>query len=245
MNLAISSPCHEAWDAMTPNTAGRHCAVCDKTVLDLTAMPADQAKAYLARELPSRLHAGERICVRAHTDRHLRLLRPGQRLLTNAFAGMLAMTMAGALGFGPALHGADTPAPITQDPVPMGELVAPQPIKQGRIVCDVPEPIQGDVVMGKLAIDADTITAISRHDVPLTLTPQVIEQVKAIVAEAEGRWQNPMAIPMIAPTYTIHRADGQQYQIVMTSILTGPNGGLRDEALVGRLLAVLGACTTP
>ena len=34
--LTIGSPCEEDWNKMTPNQEGRHCDVCDKTVVDLT-----------------------------------------------------------------------------------------------------------------------------------------------------------------------------------------------------------------
>jgi hypothetical protein len=35
--LTIGTPCHEDWNKMTPNDEGRHCDVCNKTVVDLTA----------------------------------------------------------------------------------------------------------------------------------------------------------------------------------------------------------------
>jgi hypothetical protein len=47
-DLAISEPCHEAWDAMTPRPHGRHCDSCNMQVLDLSSMTADEADAQLA-----------------------------------------------------------------------------------------------------------------------------------------------------------------------------------------------------
>ncbi|GAB3635412.1 hypothetical protein GCM10027422_10020 [Hymenobacter arcticus] len=35
-SLAIPQPCAESWDAMMPTAAGRHCAACQKTVVDFT-----------------------------------------------------------------------------------------------------------------------------------------------------------------------------------------------------------------
>lgn len=32
----IPKPCHEDWDAMTPQSGGRHCSKCDKVVIDFT-----------------------------------------------------------------------------------------------------------------------------------------------------------------------------------------------------------------
>jgi hypothetical protein len=34
--LRIASPCHESWAAMTPTSTGRHCAACQKTVVDFS-----------------------------------------------------------------------------------------------------------------------------------------------------------------------------------------------------------------
>ena len=35
-NLTIPNPCHQDWDKMTPNTKGRFCQSCSKTVIDFT-----------------------------------------------------------------------------------------------------------------------------------------------------------------------------------------------------------------
>jgi hypothetical protein len=52
----ISNPCHENWDAMTPQSGGRHCDECDITVKDFTVLTNDEISTYLTE------HAGEKIC---------------------------------------------------------------------------------------------------------------------------------------------------------------------------------------
>jgi hypothetical protein len=50
--LTIAQPCHEDWATMTPNAAGRHCAACQKTVVDFTAMSDAEILAHLAGAKP-------------------------------------------------------------------------------------------------------------------------------------------------------------------------------------------------
>ncbi|MNU24511.1 hypothetical protein D3C71_128360 [compost metagenome] len=45
--LHIAEPCHEDWNAMTPNEQGRHCDHCCKTVIDFTSWEAEDILHYL------------------------------------------------------------------------------------------------------------------------------------------------------------------------------------------------------
>ena len=46
--LKIETPCHEDWTKMSPNREGRHCGLCDKTVVDFTVMSQEEITNYLS-----------------------------------------------------------------------------------------------------------------------------------------------------------------------------------------------------
>jgi len=55
MKITIPKPCHENWNAMTPDEKGRFCAVCSKTVRDFRKAPDDEMIEVFT-------HASEEIC---------------------------------------------------------------------------------------------------------------------------------------------------------------------------------------
>jgi|GEM_PF-5922451 len=68
--LRVPQPCPESWAAMTPTAAGRHCAACQKTVVDFTQKTDAEILAYLA-------HAGRgNTCGRFRKEQLGRPLRP-------------------------------------------------------------------------------------------------------------------------------------------------------------------------
>ncbi|UJR86538.1 hypothetical protein [Sandaracinus amylolyticus] len=46
-NVRVASPCPARWDEMKGDDRARHCASCDKTVFDLSAMTSDEAETLL------------------------------------------------------------------------------------------------------------------------------------------------------------------------------------------------------
>lgn len=239
MTYHIPAPCPASWNAMTPSGNGRHCATCDKVVVDVTAMAPPAAKAFLAIELPQRLANGDHVCVRAHADRRQRLLRPSQRLLTNALAGILAATMFGALaGLDAADAPAATPTTSTQPattPQAMGEVEAQ--ILSGKPVCEV--PVQGDVMMGAMVAVPPTVTAVKQGDSELPIDATLGIQLGALLQEAAGRFQADLMVPRIAPSHVLTTNAGESFSILMDSLLLGPDGALNDHELVQRILDLL------
>jgi len=65
--IQILQPCHESWAAMTPTATGRHCAACQKTVVDFTQKTDAEILAYLAS-------ASGKICGRLWNDQQNRPL---------------------------------------------------------------------------------------------------------------------------------------------------------------------------
>lgn len=54
--ISIPKPCHEDWNKMNPNTEGKFCNSCSKTVVDFTNMSKDEIHAYFKQK------SGENTC---------------------------------------------------------------------------------------------------------------------------------------------------------------------------------------
>lgn len=61
-HILIPRPCHEDWNAMTPNEKGRHCSSCDKTVVDFTRWALHDVAAYLQK------YRSYKVCGRFHNS---------------------------------------------------------------------------------------------------------------------------------------------------------------------------------
>lgn len=91
--LHIAKPCPESWAAMTPTTAGRHCAACQKTVVDFTHKTDAEILAALR-------HAAGETCGRLRPDQLGRpLVAPAPAPRWRAWLGA-ALALGGALSAG-------------------------------------------------------------------------------------------------------------------------------------------------
>jgi len=70
--LRIPTPCHEDWEAMRPDPAGRFCGACSKTVVDFSMMTDAEVIHYLGM-------AGQRVCGRFAPEQLGRDLDLGSR----------------------------------------------------------------------------------------------------------------------------------------------------------------------
>lgn len=70
MRLNIPTPCTQDWDAMTPADQGRHCAACQKVVVDLSRMTDGEIVSWM------QARAGQEICGRLETGQLGRELVP-------------------------------------------------------------------------------------------------------------------------------------------------------------------------
>lgn len=84
--IALPRPCHQNWDAMSPDDRGRFCEQCASPVFDLEIYTADEVEALLRRP--------DKVCVRARIDQlgeiKVRSDSKGRKLLAVIGAGLLA-----------------------------------------------------------------------------------------------------------------------------------------------------------
>jgi hypothetical protein len=60
--ISIPEPCHEEWNKMTPDSNGRFCQSCSKTVIDFSKMKAQQIQQYFIQ------NQGKNICGHFKTE---------------------------------------------------------------------------------------------------------------------------------------------------------------------------------
>lgn len=63
MKIVIDNPCHENWDAMTPNEKGAFCLSCQKNVIDFSTRTIEEIKSFFT-DLPK----NESVCGRFNSE---------------------------------------------------------------------------------------------------------------------------------------------------------------------------------
>src|ERR1700722_206170 len=84
LKLSIPTPCNENWDNMTPNERGRHCASCDKIVIDFSLYTDKQLVEFFEK-------IKDNVCGRLNRfqlDRELVYIEPKNRFLYKLLFGV-------------------------------------------------------------------------------------------------------------------------------------------------------------
>jgi hypothetical protein len=153
-SVAIASPCTASWDEMIGDERARFCTHCQKDVFNLSALPRDEAEAFL------RARTAE-VCVRLYkradgtvltSDCPVGVTRKRRRKAAVAAVG------GGLLAAGAFLHLASS-RPVMQGEVAMGTMPVMQPTAMGTVMPPVPEPVveaPPQHMMGKMRLPDPT-----------------------------------------------------------------------------------------
>jgi len=150
--IRIPKPCHEDWNLMTPSQQGRHCAQCEKTVIDFTGWMPEEIVFYLRSNAGAcgRFRADQLEVPLPSPDDFIREIiqmpLPFIKRVAAIFLfvfGLMAGTSCNQPTTAPATHAAGLPAPDTSR-VPGPGLadcfVAPQSPPDSPWVGGKPEP---------------------------------------------------------------------------------------------------------
>ena len=195
----IPEPCHEDWDAMTPEEKGRFCKVCEKSVVDLTAMPAEKAQGLLDEAHARQKETGSQtlgVCVHSY-------VRPAPvpkcgHVLTSGMAALLAF---GASGCGSENDEKRVGLIEPDHELRMGEAMAP--VDQGT-----PQPCDlttGDVACVEGVEDIEGVEHQAKPAQAIRGRAEAIGQVRVIKGKVR-----PAVKPIhstvleVYKTYTVH-----------------------------------------
>jgi hypothetical protein len=143
INISIPKPCHENWEAMTPEDKGRFCSVCTKTVFDFTKSS--------DKEIINHLNTEKNTCGRffnTQLNRNLILSRQKPKYWT-----VFSATVFGILGIGTQA----TYSQVKQDTIqtepkkdlPLDKVYFPQKRVITGVVSDDLGPVAGVNVVAK------------------------------------------------------------------------------------------------
>jgi CarboxypepD_reg-like domain len=90
-SISIPQPCSERWDKFTPKDNGRHCASCDKVVIDFTKMSDAQILTFLQHKKSNTCGRFRHDQMKGYSDAILPRINSGFTLLK---AGIISMLLA-------------------------------------------------------------------------------------------------------------------------------------------------------
>ena len=168
MKIVIDNPCHENWDAMTPNEKGAFCLSCQKTVIDFSVKTVEEIKSFFV-ELPKT----ESVCGRFQEEQ---LEEISFEHFFNQFRGWKFFQKAAVIAFfifGFSLFGNAQNVPVNRHPVMKGEVAVVMPPDTGRVkikkdTVKIIEPVNIPHTMGgpRYIPDHQMKDNLSDHAVP-------------------------------------------------------------------------------
>jgi len=187
--LPILSPCDQSWEAMSGTGAQRHCAACDRDVLDLSAMPAEAAiDALIARD--------GRTCIRYRTDAvgEIQFAKPPPRRPNPVAVAALALTACAGWADDPATIAPDELGqciPGAADPNQC-DLPASQPREPDAPDLDAPKPTNRD---STAPLDVQEPPASRDFTALVELSPTVTGDTAGIRVEDLHRMKSELTDP--------------------------------------------------
>ncbi len=175
IQYAIKNPCDESWNEMTPESSGRFCSSCQKTVVDFTVMSDFSIVNYLEN------HQHEKVCGRFTKPQLERVYTLNQPVFVPAF-DLRAVVLGLALTTFCAVHS-------------FGQTEPKEPVKM-----DTTQRIAPAFFMGKVALDyydhgndktISGVVHISRNDfkqVTIQLKNSKGEVLKSVHPDAKGQF---------------------------------------------------------
>jgi hypothetical protein len=149
--LQIPTPCHENWANMQPSDKGRHCAACQKTVVDFTAMSDTEIIRYMSK-------ASANVCGRftsGQVNRPLIPLTPPQKnrlpgwplLLTGIF-----FTHDKSMSHPPLIQTTHEQPPSSKD-----TLISTPSVLLGDTTLLIPDPVENPTPKSLTRIDTESL----------------------------------------------------------------------------------------
>lgn len=174
--ITIPKPCHENWNAMTPDGNGRHCSSCSKTVVDFTGMPDEEVKRFLVDRLPGQ------VCGRFRGDQVQRIaITLPENIFELPLPWWKRFLVAGLLAFSTMLFSCDSNVQgkvvITQEK-PADSIPEPPPPKDGRTMG---EPVLSDSIKHTKPV------CVKGQPVVDTLIPEIMGEVALPPVQKKGQ----------------------------------------------------------
>jgi hypothetical protein len=172
LKISIPKPCHEDWNAMTPNEQGRHCNACAKTVVDFTTMSDDAVKHFFINKKE------ERVCGRFRNQQLQRIsIELPQNIFHIAMPVWKKFLVASLIVFSGTLFSCDTTIKgnaKNSNEVITGALISPVQAYQPKAdTTTLPVPLISPVIKGYT--QEVLITGVTQGDIMIAPEPLVAE----------------------------------------------------------------------